>query len=209
MRSLSVFLGLIASASAIDLYLGWTSGSNYILCQRWSPDRCCSTSQSGSPFTSIDFREIPTNWDVSVRVHRGSQCGAVVESQASNGRTNIRIRGGNYGGAGYGFLSRRSENDENVDAETVRPSAVVFADGPRYNLTELDDASFAEMLVSTCLQKFNLYFVLCRLLPPFLYLPLNYIVFANDVFVTSSIEIAASGAESSEVPPVFNAVRIE
>jgi hypothetical protein len=150
MLFIQVFLGFVASASAVDIWLGWKDGKNSIHCPNMNPNQCCGASQSS--FTSIDFREIPTNWDLSLRCHRGPQCGTVDHIESSRGRKNVRINsGGPWGGAGYGFNSQRSKRAEEVCVETgctetMRPSILSFADGVHYNLTEMDDASFSQMV---------------------------------------------------------------
>ncbi|KAM5359297.1 hypothetical protein ACJZ2D_014598 [Fusarium nematophilum] len=148
MMFLQVFLSLVASVSAIDIWLGWRNGGNSVHCANINPNTCCGASGSGSPFASLDFREIPSNWDVSIRSHRGPRCGAVVHSEASRSRRNIRMNGTQYGGGGYGFLSKRSESAEEGCAKTEKPSILAFADEAQYNVTDLDNALFAEMLVT-------------------------------------------------------------
>jgi hypothetical protein len=150
-----VCLYFVASAFTTYIWLGWKSGKNSIHCLNMRPNQWCGTSVS--PFTSIDLREIPTNWDILVQCHRGPQCGRVNRIESSRGRDNVRVdRGGPCGGAGYAVNSRRTKRAEEgcaeACAETMRPSILSFADGVHYNLTEIDDAPFSQMV---CV--FNLY----------------------------------------------------
>jgi hypothetical protein len=147
MLFLPLILGLAASVNAIDLYLGWRGGSNYVACRNINPNVCCSTAAGGSPFNSLDFREIPRNWNIQCRGHRGPQCGSLAEVKQSNGATAVSLFNSDFGGSGYGFVSKRSTDDAVV--ETVRPSLLVFGDGAQYDLSELTESSYDEMVCAS------------------------------------------------------------
>jgi hypothetical protein len=151
MLRLPVFLSLLGNVTAIDIWLRWASGGN-VLCSGIAPDTCCGVvGNSGSPFKGIDFQAIPSNWNIGVRGHRGPQCGVWGDYQLSSGRGNVVLENGPFGGGGYGFVSSKRSEGVNGFTEVVRPSILTLADGVQYNVTELDDASFAEMVRATFL----------------------------------------------------------
>jgi hypothetical protein len=90
---------------------------------------------------------MPTAWDLSLRFHRDPRCGQIDRVESSNGRKHVHANGGPWGGAGYGFNSKRSlaGNDEAVGA-SARPSTLIFGDGVHYDLTSLDDAAYEDMV---------------------------------------------------------------
>ncbi|KAG9255169.1 uncharacterized protein F5Z01DRAFT_654184 [Emericellopsis atlantica] len=148
------FFSLFAGASAIDIWLNWNTsnckGSNSIHCANIGPATCCAISgQSGSPFTSIAFREIPSNWNIEMRGHQGSQCGRHRTTQTSGGRTELCMGSGPYGGGGYSFVNKRRSDTVDLQEEctdVVKPDIVAFTDGIQYNITQLDDDSLAEIV---------------------------------------------------------------
>lgn len=150
MRFTATFLTLLNGVSAVDIWLNWSStkcsGSNSILCSGINPNTCCAISgRSGSPFASIDFREIPSGWDLNLRGHRGSQCGSVIESVASSGNTRVCLSRDPFGGGGYGFRNKRSDITEKC-TETVQPDVLTFSDGIQFNIKDMDTSSLEEMV---------------------------------------------------------------
>lgn len=146
-----VFLSLVASVSAIDIWLNWSAtdchGQNSIKCADINPDTCCTVNGvTGSPFGSLHFKEIPAHWNIDCRGHQGTNCGRVIERVNSNGRTDVCLGHGSLGGGGYGFANKRGITTDIKCRDIVKPNVVAFADGTQYNLAELDDASFDEMV---------------------------------------------------------------
>ena len=155
MLRLPVFLSLLANAAAIDIWLRWEDGGN-VLCSGIDPNRCCSVSgRDDSPFWSIDFQAIPTAWKIVVSGHHGPQCGAIWDSQFSNGRTRVEAFNGPFGGGGYHFGETSRKRSGGLETENVRPDLVGLADGTQYNVTGWDDASFAQMVRFFCYYGFT------------------------------------------------------
>ena len=145
MLGLPVFLGLlIGNAAAIDVGLNYPNGGS-VNCVGLAANTCCSIGgSSDSPFGSVTFKYIPTDWKVAGSAHRGPACGAIWDSQFSNGRTTFTLSNGWFGGAGFHFGSvKRSEP---FFTDSARPNVVGLADGTRYNVTNWDDASFNAMV---------------------------------------------------------------
>ena len=144
MLRLPVLLGLLGNAAAIDILLHWPTGG-YVNCIGIGGNTCCSVSgRSDSPFNSVEFLYIPTDWSLSGSGHHGPQCGAIWDSQISNGRSQFFLNNGPFAGGGYHFGSvKRSEP---FFSDSARPHVVGLADGTRYNVTEWDDASFNAMV---------------------------------------------------------------
>ncbi|KAF4454908.1 hypothetical protein F53441_2647 [Fusarium austroafricanum] len=137
----TTLLSLVASVSAIDAYLGWSDKpGNKIVCLNLGADTCCGA--DGTGFTWIEFREIPTAWDLQLRYHRRPRCGAYDKLEPSRGRKNVQMKGGPWGGAGYGFNNKSSDHK----IKCVKPSFLEFADGVQYDLSKLDDAPLNEMV---------------------------------------------------------------
>ncbi|KAK1672157.1 hypothetical protein BDP55DRAFT_718280 [Colletotrichum godetiae] len=152
MYATQIFLGLIATVSAIDVY-GYRSnekcsGNDYIVCRNVNPDDCYVRA-SGDVFRSIGFRAIPTNWNIIGRAHSGGDCKNLKYVTQSNGAENICCGGSNYSGGNYGFVSKkRSEGTcaaAGGCASVTRGDLVVFENGPKFNMTGLDDALYTEL----------------------------------------------------------------
>ncbi|OHE92198.1 hypothetical protein CORC01_12492 [Colletotrichum orchidophilum] len=193
-----IFLSLIATVSAIDVY-GYRSNEkcsrgDYIVCTNVNPNDCCIRA-SGDVFRSIGFRAIPTNWNIVGRAHSGGDCKNLKYVTQSNGRENICCGGSNYSGGNYGFVSKKRSGDaEATCAATVGCSSVargdlmVFENGPKLNLTGLDDTLYTELKPT---------------LPP----PL--VVTFADLLLTNSISIWENGGTSDEIPTKFDAYKLE
>ncbi|PNH33966.1 hypothetical protein VD0002_g6044 [Verticillium dahliae] len=150
MRFAPILFNFVAGVSANDIWLNWDAtdcrGKNSVHCANVSPNVCCSVPNPGSPFASIDFREITTGWSNRATGHQGSQCGNIISSQATFGQdTSVCMSFGGYGGGGYHFINdrRRSIRAREDCPDVMRPSIVSF-DGVRFNLT-----SFLSRNVST------------------------------------------------------------
>ena len=152
MLRLPVFFSLLGSTAAVDIWLSWFSGGTSVHCVGMNPDKCCGISgSSDSPFWGVSFQAIPPEWNLWVRGHAGPLCGAIVESATSRGRQNVDMGQGPFGGGGYSFVpwTKRSESEGDLEfncTEVVRPSVMTLPDGVQYNIAELDDAAFAEMV---------------------------------------------------------------
>lgn len=161
MHASYILLGLAATISAIDIY-GYTGSStcgsgNYAVCTNAAPDSCCPRA-SGDIYRSIEFRAIPTNWNIIGRAFNGGDCRNLYYVVQSQGRQNICLGNGGYSGGNYGFANRkRSEGtDETCPAtggctSVQKADLIVFQSGPSYNLTDLDDGLYTEM-VSTIIR---------------------------------------------------------
>jgi hypothetical protein len=156
-------LGLVASASAIDVYFHNTddcSGAASI-CTGINPNICCT----GGDSLTVAYRGIPTNWHITAQGFSGGGCGSPkYQTGDLNGQNwyclsdNSRFR---YTGSFYSFISRRRAEDNNC-TESVKPDTLVLADGvTKYDVVGLDDIKVAE-LVSTMLYIA----CICRLQPP-------------------------------------------
>ncbi|KAF7531060.1 hypothetical protein G7054_g9229 [Neopestalotiopsis clavispora] len=152
-----ILVGLVATVSAVDIY-GYRSnekcaGGDYIVATGVNPDSC-SVSASGNVYRSISIRAIPTNWNIIGRAFTGGGCKNLKFAAQSSGRTDICLGGDNYSGGNYGFATKkRSVAAGETCAATggcvaKRGDLMVFENGPKYNMTSLDDDLYNE-LVST------------------------------------------------------------
>jgi hypothetical protein len=97
----------------------------------------------------MHFKEMPTNWNLELRGHRGPGCGSVFMLATNSWSYDcLYERDGNYGGGSYRFMSKRSIENEECQ-ETVAPSILAFGNDAFYNLTDINPASLNE-LVCTC-----------------------------------------------------------
>ncbi len=143
-----VLLGLVASASAVDIYFhnsGDCSGAASV-CTNVNPNVCCT---GNSP--TLAYRGVPTNWHINAQGFSGGGCGDPKWLADLNGDNwvcmSVNSRP-NYTGSLYWFASRRRAEDSNC-TESVKPDTLVLADGTtKYNIVGLDDVKVEE-LVST------------------------------------------------------------
>ncbi|KAK4220775.1 hypothetical protein QBC38DRAFT_378342 [Podospora fimiseda] len=147
MKFFAVLTSLVATASAIDLYLHTDNncgGSNALRCNGINPNTCCGVGANGSPYQSVAARGIPTIWNVQLRGYRGGNCNILETISGNGGGTFICNRSNNfrYTGAGYNFVGRKRAADTAVGEECQRPNALVLADGSEYDLTDLSDEEF-------------------------------------------------------------------
>lgn len=152
MLLLPVFFGLISSTAAVDLYLRFYKGAD-LICVGLDPETCCGVSGFKSdPFWSMDFQVIPADWNLRLRGHAGPLCGNVVDTTTTRGATSLVLTHGPFTGGGYSFApagTKRSESEGDYNStltKVARPNLVTLSDGVQYNLRDLDDASFAEMV---------------------------------------------------------------
>lgn len=161
MLLIPTLLSLVAGVSAIDIWLNLSAldckGKNSLHCANVGSNQCCGV--PSMRFGSLHFKEIPTEWNLEVRGHDVSRenngCGTMIARWSSNGETDVCVGAQkiddtssvirNYGGGGYGFIGKRSEQASDCQ-DPVRPSTLIFEDGVKYNLTDLDDSTFHELV---------------------------------------------------------------
>ncbi|KAL2138912.1 hypothetical protein VTI28DRAFT_6044 [Corynascus sepedonium] len=139
-------LGLVASASAIDVYFhnsGDCSGAAAV-CTNLNPNDCCT---GNSP--TLAYRGVPTNWHINAEGYSGGGCGSpkwLADLNGSNWVCMTVNSRENYTGARYWFVSRRRA-EENTCKESVKPDTLVLADGiTKYDIVGLDEAKVDELL---------------------------------------------------------------
>ncbi|KAK1484635.1 hypothetical protein CTAM01_12879 [Colletotrichum tamarilloi] len=211
MYASKIFLGLIATVSAIDIY-GYKNnekcgGGDYIVCTNANPNDCCVRS-SGDTFRSIGFRAIPTNWRIIGRAFSGGDCKNVKYVAQSNGAQNVCCGGSTYSGGNYVFASKKRDESATEDGtcaasaggctSVAKGNLMVFENGPKYNMTGLDDALYTELCPSSSWIE-----------TPLVPLPSPFIVTFTNVFVTNSISIWENGGSSDEIPAKFDAYKFE
>jgi hypothetical protein len=154
MKYLVALVSLVATASAIDLYLERNNdcgGGSALRCNGINPDTCCGTDASNSPYQSIAVRGIPAGWNLQGRGYVGGRCNRLSTVSGNNGGDWIcnRSNGFRYTGAGWNFvggrLGRRAEPVIGGRSECQRPDALVLADGTEYDLTSLNDDDFESL----------------------------------------------------------------
>jgi hypothetical protein len=144
-----VLLGLVASASAIDIYFhgsGDCSGAASV-CSGINPNVCCT---GNSP--TVAYRGVPTNWHLTARGFSGGGCGSpkwTGNIQGANWYCMSANSRPNYSGANYQFASRRRAEDVEC-TESVKPDTLVLADGvTKYDIAGLDDVKVDELVSSS------------------------------------------------------------
>ncbi|AEO66350.1 uncharacterized protein THITE_33101 [Thermothielavioides terrestris NRRL 8126] len=120
-----ILLGLVTSASAIDVYF-WNGGDcsgSATVCTGINPNVCCAGTDN-----TISFRGIPTNWHITGRGYNNGGCNNLAYQLDNNGQSWICLESGNC-------------------TETVKPDTLVLADGvTKYDIVGLDDAKLEELL---------------------------------------------------------------
>lgn len=154
-----VLVGLVAAVSAIDIY-GYRNneqcgGGDRIVCQNANPGDCCVRA-SGNVFRAIGFEAIPTNWQIVGSGYTGGECRNIWHSEVSNGRRNMCCGGYYYSGGRYVFASKKRSGiatDAIADAcpadegcTSVRKADLMELEGAKYNLADLDEALYNEMV---------------------------------------------------------------
>ncbi|SPQ25459.1 6e1f6bca-a2ff-4ab8-9397-fa392e43dd32 [Thermothielavioides terrestris] len=141
-----ILLGLVTSASAIDVYF-WNGGDcsgSATVCTGINPNVCCAGTDN-----TISFRGIPTNWHITGRGYNNGGCNNLAYQLDNNGQSWICLEVVSryiYTGASYFFPSRRRAESGNC-TETVKPDTLVLADGvTKYDIVGLDDAKLEELL---------------------------------------------------------------
>ncbi|KAF4986225.1 hypothetical protein FDECE_16060 [Fusarium decemcellulare] len=147
MKFLAAFVNLVATASAVDLYLHQNNncGDSSLRCNGIDPDRCCGTSSNSSPYQSVAVRGIQGGWNVQCRGYDGGLCNRLQTVSGNNGNDWIcnRSNGFRYTGVGYNFVGKKRAASE---TECQRPDALVLADGTEYDLTSLNDDDFDSLV---------------------------------------------------------------
>ncbi|KAI0199474.1 hypothetical protein F4808DRAFT_461795 [Astrocystis sublimbata] len=150
-----VLLGLVATASAVDIYAYRSNiqckGNDRIICQNIGPDECCS---KGAVFRAFGFEAIPSEWQIICRAYNGGQCNGLVFAAQSNSRRDICLGNGQYTGANYAFTNKKrsvgDETEEDPAASSCKTmkkfDRIEFGNGINYNITGIDDAHYEEMV---------------------------------------------------------------
>ncbi|KAM7194839.1 hypothetical protein V8F33_007037 [Rhypophila sp. PSN 637] len=154
MQLIHVLIGLVGSASAVDLYFhhsGDCSGASSV-CSNMNPDRCCGVGRRDI-YPSVAVRGIPTNWNLNCRGHFGGDCLFIRKSQNSNGANWVCLNDsqGWYSGIGYGFVNKKREpvpagETGAPQEECVKPDLAILADGAQYNIAGLDEDAYNKFL---------------------------------------------------------------
>lgn len=146
-----ILLGLVGTASAIDIYAYRSNeqckGSDHLVCYGKNPGDCCAGAD-GNAYRAIGVRAIPTDWNIIGRGHRDGRCGAVRYAAASNGRTDVCAGGNYYSGGSYIFTGKklkRSDVTTQSGGEACKADIMVLGDDTKYDLTKLDDAQYREL----------------------------------------------------------------
>jgi len=143
-----VLLGLVASASAIDVYFHNSNNCSgaATICRGLNPNVCCAATSA-----TVAYRGVPTNWRLDADGFSNGGCTTPKWRTEFKGQTwacmGISSRQ-DYTGSLYWFVNRKRAEDRTCK-ETVKPDTLVLADGvTQYDIVGLDDAKVAE-LVST------------------------------------------------------------
>jgi hypothetical protein len=153
MRFTQAFLSLLTGASAIEITLHVFSNScvpgNALHCGPMNPDNCCG--YRSNDFESVEFDYIPTTWKLLVKGYNNGNCNRRKDESRSGGRSRVCLVKGPFSGGGYQFTNKkRDASNQEACTDIFRPDTASFTDGTRYNLTALDDDSYAEMV---CIQS--------------------------------------------------------
>ncbi|KAG6362400.1 hypothetical protein INS49_010630 [Diaporthe citri] len=126
-----ILLGLVASASAIDIgfHVGWDCSGAASVCTAINPNICCVASLASSARVSW----VPVEWNINAQGFGGGGCSWNKDD---------------YTGVYYWFVGRKRgelEEDRNCTG-SVKPDTLVLADGTtKYNIVGLDDAKVEEL----------------------------------------------------------------
>ncbi|KPM41883.1 hypothetical protein AK830_g4665 [Neonectria ditissima] len=143
MKFLATLAHLVATASAVDLYLHTNNncGDSSLRCNNMNPNTCCGTDASNSPYQSIAVRGVNSGWNLQGRGYDNGRCNRLQTISGNNGNDWIcnRSNGFRYTGAGYNFVGRKRAEPK---SKCQRPNALVLADGTEYDLTDLSDDDY-------------------------------------------------------------------
>ncbi|GAB1314551.1 hypothetical protein MFIFM68171_04761 [Madurella fahalii] len=129
MHSSHILLGLVASASAIDIFFHNPNdcSSAATVCTGIDPNICCT----GNSVT-LAYQGVPTNWHINAQGFSSGGCGSPKWLADLNGQSS--------------FVNLRSAENSNC-TESVKPDTLVLADGTtKYDIVELDDVKVEELL---------------------------------------------------------------
>ncbi|KAK4223605.1 hypothetical protein QBC38DRAFT_459186 [Podospora fimiseda] len=143
MKFFAVLTSLVASASAIDVYLHTDNdcGSSWFRCNSINPNICCGVTPTFTNYGSVAARGIPTFWNVQLRGYRNGVCNSLQTIDPNWGSSFICSRANGYftyTGVGYNFYGRKRAESEPAE-ECQRPNALGLPDGTEYDLTGLSD----------------------------------------------------------------------
>ena len=130
-----------------------------------NPDICINGGHwgavnSGIRSSSFGFYAIPKDWRISTRSHKGDICKEVAMVIESNGATWVchgdKKPQYRYTGAGYSFINDKKREAWAADGpkECRGPDALVYKDGPTYELNGADEAD-VKIMVSGPTKKFG------------------------------------------------------
>ena len=141
-----LLLGLVASASAIDVYFHESNDCSgaATICTGLSPNLCCT---GNSP--TVAYRGVPTNWQLNAQGMSGGGCRTPKWLAEFRGQSWVCMAISsreNYTGSYYWFVSRRRA-EETSCTESVKPDTLVLADGvTKYDIVGLDDGKVEELV---------------------------------------------------------------
>ncbi|KAH7041417.1 uncharacterized protein B0I36DRAFT_392399 [Microdochium trichocladiopsis] len=146
---------LASRAAAVDvgLMVDQNCAGVAVFCTGVNPNTCCA---DGRDFWGAKLQYIPKEWNLELRAHRrdSSLCGPIVEIGESRGSVAMCRPSASkqVTGSGYSFRNWKREDEvaETVGADTngpcQRPDLLRLGDGTEYNLTELSDEQYNEVL---------------------------------------------------------------
>ncbi|KAK0634026.1 hypothetical protein B0T14DRAFT_417295 [Immersiella caudata] len=104
-----LFLGLAATASAIDIYLhpDGCCSCNSLVCVNAGPDWCCRGT-STDYFQTVSFRAIPTDWTIQGRGHSGGNCNNLRQTSVARNTRDPCLDRDRFSGAGPSRMLWRS-----------------------------------------------------------------------------------------------------
>jgi hypothetical protein len=148
MHVTQVLLGLVASASAVDIYFHGSSDCSgaAAVCRNANPNFCCT---GNSP--SVAYRGVPTNWHLNAQGFSGGGCSTpkwLADIRGTSYYCMTPNSRDNYSDSYYWFVSRKRAEESTCEG-SAKPDTLVLADGvTKYDIVGLDDAKVEE-LVST------------------------------------------------------------
>ncbi|TEA10529.1 hypothetical protein C8034_v009556 [Colletotrichum sidae] len=147
-----ILLGLVASVSAIDIYLHVAGGcdGNSVMCSNMPPNMCCGGS-GVDIFPTVGFRGIPYEWNLECRGHSGGNCNNLREVQPARNTNFVCLYSGGFSGGGYGFAAAKRDGEDGTCAAgscafQQKPDTLLMEDGGKYDLTQLEGAAFTELM---------------------------------------------------------------
>ncbi|KAL2061961.1 hypothetical protein VTL71DRAFT_7339 [Oculimacula yallundae] len=156
-RILAILSLAVASVSAIDAR--FFQGNNcaqrtWVACNNINPGICCGTPDD-SYSISGGFFAVPPSWSIVCQwwSQTGCSSGPLAKVGLSNGnadvcRTTSRENVRWLRGLSYYFNSRKREAEDRPTAGCLRANTLHLDDGSEYDLTDLSNATYIEILQS-------------------------------------------------------------